>query len=369
MIKSGHPVFFILEWALNHNIRKIIHIDMDYFYAQVEERENPELKGKPIAVGGYSERRGVLCTSNYIARQYGVRAALPTQMALQKCPELIIVPPNFELYKEISQRIKKIFSEYTDLIEPLSLDEAYLDVTHNQSCHNSATLLAREIRQKIKQQENLTASAGISSNKFLAKIASDWKKPNGQFTIPPEDINQFVLNLDIKKIFGVGPVMAKKLNDMDIYQCSDLQVFSLTESIQKFGKMGAMLYERSRGIDNRAVIHHRKRKSLSVEETYEHDLTNLDACLQQIPKLMQKLTQRLIKANTQNKIYKLFVKIKFFDFSQTTVEHINHMMDQSAYEALLKEGFHRGNKAVRLLGLGLRFREKKENDFEQLPLL
>ncbi len=358
-----------LEQALSLNIRKIIHIDMDCFYAQVEERENPKLKGKPIAVGGYSNRRGVLCTSNYIARQYGVRAALPTQMALQKCPDLIVVPPNFELYKEISQKIKIIFSEYTDLIEPLSLDEAYLDVTHNQNCHNSATLLARDIRQKIWQEENLTASAGISSNKFLAKIASDWKKPNGQFTIPPEDISQFVLSLDIKKIFGVGPVMAKKLNDMSIYQCSDLQDFSLTQCIQKFGKMGAMLYERSRGIDTREVISHRERKSLSVEETYEHDLANLDACLQHIPDLIRKLTQRLTKANNQNKIYKLFVKIKFFDFSQTTVEHINSIINQSAYESLLKEGFARGNKAVRLLGLGVRFKEKKENDFEQLSLL
>lgn len=342
---------------------------MDYFYAQVEEREDPSLQGKPVGVGGFSNRRGVLCTSNYIARQYGVRAALPTQMALQKCPELIIVPPNFDLYKEISQNIKAIFSEYTHLIEPLSLDEAYLDVSKNPNYHNSATLLAQDIRRKIWQQEKLTASAGIAPNKFLAKVASDWNKPNGQFTIAPKDIHKFILDLEVKKIFGVGPVMAQKLHDMKIYKCSDLQAFSLDQCVETFGKMGVMLYERSRGTDTRAVISHRERKSLSVEETYPHDLANIYICLQQIPKLIEKLSERLERANSMDKIHKLFVKVKFLDFSQTTAEHLGSNIHLHSYEELLKEGFSRGNKPVRLLGLGVRFKEIKENDFEQLPLL
>lgn len=349
--------------------RKIIHIDMDYFYAQVEEREHPDLKGKPIAVGGFSNRRGVLCTSNYIARQFGVRSAMPTHKALARCPNLVVLKPNFSLYKSVSQSIQSIFKEFTDIIEPLSLDEAYLDVSDNNDFNNSATFIAREIRHRIWHKEQLTASAGIAPNKFLAKVASDWKKPNGQFTVAPQDIPSFILSLEVKKIWGVGPIMAKKLNDMNIYTCADLQSLTLDECMQQFGKMGVALYERSRGIDDKPVVNNRIRKSLSVEETFAYDLPNLESCLNEIPDLFVKLQERLNHSKERN-VYKLFVKIKFSDFTQTTVEHIDNRVSLEHYEPLLKEAFLRQNKPVRLLGLGVRFENPSViQDFEQLPLL
>lgn len=353
---------------ITDGVRKIIHIDMDYFYAQVEEREDPSLNGKPIAVGGNSDRRGVLCTSNYIAREYGVRSAMSTKIALSRCSNLIVIKPNFSLYKEISENIRSIFKEYTDLIEPLSLDEAYLDVTENPQHGNSATLIAQDIRQKIWDKERLTASAGIAPNKFLAKVASDWKKPNGQFTIAPRQVEQFILQLNVKKISGVGPVMTQKLNDMQIYTCADLQRFTIDDCIKHFGKMGIALYERARGIDHKPVVSNRIRKSLSVEETYARDLPDLAACLAELPVLLEKLEERLARSQHKS-IHKLFVKVKFSDFSQTTVEHIDTIIDLQKYQPLMKEAFLRGSKAVRLLGVGVRFKDPTEDDFEQLSLL
>lgn len=347
--------------------RKIIHIDMDYFYAQVEERENPSLKDKPIAVGGDANRRGVLCTSNYIARQFGVRSAMSTYQALQKCPQLIVLPVNFPLYRAVSDNIRDIFAHYTDLIEPLSLDEAYLDVTECDQHQNSATWIAQAIRQDIFKQEHLTASAGIAPNKFLAKVASDWRKPNGQFTVTPNRIESFVFDLPVKKIFGVGPKMADRLHQMDIHTCADLQKLSLTECLQHFGKMGAALYDRARGIDHREVEHERIRKSLSVEETYPQDLKTLNQCEEEIKLLYPKFLDRLERIEEQE-ISKLFVKIKFFDFTQTTVEHTDLAMTLKNYLLLLEEGYQRGNKPVRLLGVGVRFKEKSDGEFEQLRL-
>src|SRR3989338_4643852 len=269
-------------------MRKIIHIDMDCFYAAVEMRENPALRDKPVAVGGTSPR-SVVCTANYKARQYGVHAAMPTRHALTRCPDLILVPVRIELYKNVSEQIRKILHEYTDLVEPLSLDEAYLDVTSASHHDGSATLIAQEIRYRIFQQQALTASAGISINKFLAKVASDWEKPNGQLTIYPEQVSKFVKELPIRKIFGVGKVTQEKMHRMGIHTCFDLQRFTLAEMVHEFGKFGAQLYNLCRGMDEREVKPHRVRKSLSVEETFEQDLADMQACHMILAKLFIEL--------------------------------------------------------------------------------
>lgn len=349
-------------------MRKIIHIDMDYFYAQVEEREDPSLKSIPVAVGGDKDRRGVVCTSNYIARQYGVRSAMSTQQALIKCPNLRVIEPNFTLYREVSNQIRNIFLSYTPLIEPLSLDEAYLDVTGLPFCQGSATWMAQSIRKDIYEQTQLTASAGIAPNKFLAKVASDWQKPNGQFTIPPKAVASFVKALPVKKIFGVGPVMARKLHELNIYTCEDLQHLSLDECIRRYGKIGAALFERARGQDDRVVNNQRIRKSLSVEETYPADLLDLETCMGELRTIYEKLLARLEQVGDRN-ISALFIKVKFHDFTNTTVEHVGNDLNLACFQALLKEGFKRGQKAVRLLGIGVKFTDREEPEFEQLLLL
>ncbi len=250
-------------------IRKIIHIDMDCFYAAIEMRDFPELANKPIAVGGDAKRRGVIATCNYAARQFGIRSAMPTAHALKLCRELILRPVRMDVYQKESQYIRSLLTEYTDLIEPLSLDEAYLDVTESTQCQGSATWIAEEIRARIYQARQLTASAGIAPNKSLAKIASDWHKPNGQMVIRPEDVSAFVLDLPVRKLFGVGPKMEEKLRALNIKTCADLQRYSIEYLLQKFGTMGQRLYELARGIDNRPVNPERIRKSISVEETIQ----------------------------------------------------------------------------------------------------
>jgi len=245
--------------------RKIIHIDMDCFYAAVEIRDNPTLQDKPVAIGGTSKQRGVLCTCNYEARKYGLHSAMPTWIALQKCPELILLPVNMAKYKEVSQSIRQVFSNYTDLIEPISLDEAFLDVSSSDLHKGSATLMAKAIRSDIYQKEHLVASAGVSFNKFLAKIASDWNKPNGQYVIPPQHKDKFISDLPVSKIYGVGRVTANKLHGLNIHTCSDLQQWKLNELLDIFGKYGSVLYYLSRGIDNRVIQTTREAKSVSVE--------------------------------------------------------------------------------------------------------
>lgn len=346
-------------------MRKIIHIDMDCFYAAIEEREHPELKGKPIAVGGPSQHRGVLCTANYEARQYGLRSAMATAHAFKLCPQLNLLPGHFSLYREVSQQIRAIFHEYTDLVEPLSLDEAYLDVTDCKQFNGSATRIAREIRDRIYQEQQLTASAGISVNKFLAKVASDWRKPNGQFVIPPAKVNEFITALPVAKIFGVGKVTQQTLEKMGVITCHDLQQIPLEQLIQRFGKFGIALYKRARGEDERDVQSDRQRKSLSVEHTYPQDLANLEACHDALPDLIVDLKKRLTPHLTQYKINKLMVKVKFHDFEMTTVETRAHEIDPTQLNQLLQAGFNRGNKPVRLLGIGVGFDKK---DSSQLAL-
>lgn len=337
--------------------RKIIHIDMDCFYAAIEMRDYPELKKLPIAVGGSPDRRGVISTCNYHARQFGVRSAMATGYALKLCPNLVIQPTRMAVYREESEFIRAIFSEYTDKIEPLSLDEAYLDVTGSAHHAGSASWIAEAIRTRIYETRGLTASAGIAPNKSLAKIASDWHKPNGQMVIRPEDIAQFMQDLPVNKLFGVGPVMASRLKNLGIQTCGELQQYSKIRLTQQFGSMGERLYDLSRGVDTRPVETTRIRKSVSVEETYVNDLKSLDACLAEAPALLTRLYERMQKASQSSPIHNVFVKLKFDDFQQTTVERLAHQVDIALVHALFKSGWERRARPVRLLGIGVRFAE------------
>lgn len=334
-------------------MRKIIHIDMDCFFAAVEILDKPQFAQKPLAVGGQPGQRGVIATCNYPAREFGVRSAMSSARALQLCPTLTIVHPNFARYKQISKAIQQIFQQYTDLIEPLSLDEAYLDVSDCKLCQGSATWMAQAIRQQILQQFGLTASAGIAPNKFLAKIASDWEKPNGQYVVLPEQIDAFVAALPVKKLFGVGPATAEKLQQMGIVSCADLRQQDLLQLVQRFGKFGERLYQLARGIDDRPVNPHRERKSLSVEHTYHHDLPDLLACETALPALQAEFEQRWQRIGAPE-FRKVFVKIKFSDFSRTTVEMVATTLTLPLLTELLQQGWQRQQRPVRLLGLGVR---------------
>ncbi len=347
--------------------RKIIHIDMDCFFAAIEMRENPALKGKPISVGGHPNSRSVVATCSYEARKFGVHSAMPVSIAVRKCPELICLPVRMDLYKQASKVIHKIFFDYTDLIEPLSLDEAFLDVTTSEHCNGSATLIAQEIMNRIEQSQHITASAGVASNKFLAKIASDWQKPNGLTVIRPEQIDTFIKDVPVSRIFGVGKVTQKKMADLGIQNCADLQQLNTEELERHFGSFGERLYELCRGIDNRPVKTHRIRKSLSVEDTFAKDL-NLDTCLLQIPRLHDDLTKRLRQARKQQKLIPktLFVKMRFYDFTTTTLQMTGTQTSVEAYQHLCKEIWKRGHKAVRLIGIGIQFH--KPDQPEQLEI-
>lgn len=351
-------------------MRKIIHIDMDSFYASVEIRDNPSLKGRPVGIGSPTEKRGVLCTANYEARKYGVKAALPTMYALKICPDLILVKPNFEKYRLVSMQVREIFQEYTDLIEPLSLDEAFLDVSDCKHCEGSATLIAKEIRDKIFKKTKLTASAGIAPNKFLAKIASDWKKPNGQFVVTPEEISKFVFDLPVKKIFGVGKVTAAKLQSHGFETCGDIQKASLLELKTIVGSFGESLYNYSRGIDNREVSTSRERKSISVEHTFREDIIELKEIVKKSEGVFEELKYRLEKKTTDKEdIKSIFVKLKFRDFKQTTVSDLNSRFELSDYAELIKKGFKRKEEPIRLLGLGVQLKTKKKESKYQLNFL
>ena len=340
--------------------RKIIHIDQDCFYAAVEMRDNPNLIGKPVAVGGRSEGRRVLTTANYEARKYGVRSAMPTSRALRLCPQLILVPVHFYKYRAESAKIREVFKKYTDKIQPLSLDEAYLDVTDCSQFEGSATLIAKAIRQDIYNETKLTASAGIAPNKFLAKVASDWNKPNGQFTIAPEKISEFVKELKIEKIPGVGKVTAKKMHSLGIKTCLDLQSYSIEKLTYHFGSWGVRLFDICRGIDEREVKLSGVRKSLSVENTYSKDLITLDECLEKLPKLFNEFSERLQNKKLEHEIHSLVVKVKFYDFTQTTLEKSQYKKpDIKIYKQMLEEAFVRQNKPVRLLGVGVKFKVPK----------
>lgn len=330
---------------------------MDCFYAAIEERENPSLRGKPVAVGG-SERRGVLTTANYEARKYGCRSAMPVFKALELCPHLILVPVRFDLYRSVSSRIRAIFGRFTDLIEPLSLDEAYLDVSHLQS---DGAAIAREIRAQIFEETGLTASAGISSNKLIAKIASDWEKPNGQKSIPEEEIPAFIAGLPVGRLWGVGKKMREKLSALGIETCADLQRLDQIELSRRYGKWGIELWHLCRGLDDREVSPDRTRKSVSSETTFSENIKVLPALIPPMRGMIEGLLEDLANSHSDRVIRSLVVKMKFADFDRTTAERAGHAIDTAIFEELLAEAWKRGNnRPVRLLGVGVRFEDPKE---------
>ncbi len=335
-------------------IRKIIHVDMDAFYASVEQMDNPLLKGKPIAVGGGSAR-GVISAASYEARKFGVKSAMSGRLAEKLCPDLIFVRHRFDRYKEISKKVRKIFLDYTDLVEPLSLDEAYLDVTTNKIGLPSATLIAQEIRKRIFDEIGLTASAGISINKFVAKIASDYNKPNGQKTVNPEDVLSFLEDLDIRKFYGVGKVTAEKMYQKGIFTGKDLKSKSLEYLEGNFGKSGKHYYYIVRGIQNSEVKPNRIRKSLAAERTFSENLSSEIFMLDKLNQIAEEVSKRLDNSNVSGKTITL--KIKYSDFtlqtrSKTLPYYINSksIILDYAKELLYQDEL---KNSVRLLGISL----------------
>lgn len=334
--------------------RKIIHVDMDAFYASVEQMDNPELRGKPIAVGG-GGIRGVVSAASYEARKFGVRSALSGVLAKKYCPDLIFVRPRFDRYKEISNKIRKIFLDYTDLVEPLSLDEAYLDVTENKKGNPSATLIAQEIRRRIYEEVGLTASAGISINKFIAKVASDYNKPNGQKTINPDEVIAFLEQLPIKKFYGVGKVTTEKMYQLGIFTGADLKEKTLEFLEKHFGKSGTYYYFIVRGIHNSEVKPERTAKSVATEHTFRENLTSEIFMLEKLEMIADELENRLKRYNIAGKTVTL--KIKYSDFSlQTRSKTLPYFIsDKSLLFDAAKELLYQEKmkESVRLLGISL----------------
>ncbi len=328
---------------------------MDAFFASVEQLDNPELRGKPVAVGGASER-GVVAAASYEARKYGVRSAMSSKVAKRKCPDLIFVKHRFDRYKEISNQIRAIFPEYTDLVEPLSLDEAYLDVTYSKKGRPSATLIAREIKTRILNETGLTASAGVSYNKFLAKVASDVNKPNGIFVVTPDQAQNFIDNLEVRKFYGIGKVTAEKLNKMGVWFGCDLKLVDRLELTRLFGKAGNYYYDICRGIDNREVQPSRERKSVGAENTFLYDLFIEEELNKEILKIAEKVWERAGRMNVKAKT--LTLKFKYADFEQHTRSKTVETYFSSK-EIFIRESCKLMNaeggfaKGIRLLGLTL----------------
>jgi len=352
-------------------MRKIIHVDMDCFYAAVEMRDNPALAGLPIAVGGSEARRGVISTCNYLAREYGVRSAMASAQALKLCPSLVLVPGRMEVYQQVSKQIGEIYRQYTDVVEPLSLDEAYLDVSDCDQCQGSATLIAQQIRQQIFEQTGLTASAGIAPNKFMAKIASDLNKPNGQYVITPPQVDQFALQLPLNKISGVGKVTFDKLKKLGLLTGQDIRNADMALLHHHFGKFALVLKQRSHGIDERMINPNHQRKSVGVETTLPVDIKGEGACIEILDKLWPELERRLAKVDKTQRIAKQGIKLKFSDFQSTSVEKASNSLDRELCITLLKQAIERANgRAIRLIGLsvGLPTSQSKAKPSPQLPL-
>lgn len=352
------------------HIRKIIHVDMDAFYASVEQLDDPNLEGKALAVGG-SSKRGVVAAASYEARKYGVKSAMSGREASRRCPHLIFVRPRFDRYKEISQQIRKIFFEYTDLVEPLSLDEAYLDVTINKFNFPSATILAREIREKIKAKTGLNASAGISINKFIAKVASDINKPNGQKTIPPEDVIDFLEQLDIRKFYGVGKVTQDKMYRLGIFTGADLKLKSLDYLQEYFGKSGLHYYNVVRGIHLSEVKPTRIRKSLGAERTFSENISSEIYMLDKLDDIAEEVERRLKNSQVAGKTITL--KLKYSDFSiQTRSKTLKFFIASKALimeetRALLYQ--EPVKDSIRLLGISLSNLNTEESKSVKTPII
>jgi DNA polymerase-4 len=350
--------------------RKIIHVDMDAFYASVEQRDNPELRGKPVAVGGPRER-GVVAAASYEARKFGVHSAMPSVTAKRKCPNLIFVHPRFDVYRAISLQIREIFAEYTPIIEPLSLDEAYLDVTENHKGMTSATRIAEEIRARIRAETELTASAGVSYNKFLAKLASDHRKPDGLFVITPEMGPAFVETLPVRKFHGVGPATAKKMNRLGIDTGLDLREQTLNFLQQHFGKAGSYFYWAARGVDERPVRADRIRKSIGAENTFPADLFTYEAACEALREIIDKVWQHCERSGSRGRTVTL--KVKFANFRQITRSRTGEAQIGTRGEleqlgnALLEPLFPVG-KGIRLLGVSLSSLAAMESRERQVSL-
>ncbi|MBR9828145.1 MAG: DNA polymerase IV [Oceanospirillales bacterium] len=349
--------------------RKIIHLDCDCFFAAVEMLAHPEWRDVPLAVGGAATRRGVIATCNYPARRFGIHSAMPTAKALQLCPQLVLVSGNMAHYREVAEQIFAIYRRFTHLIEPVSIDEAYLDVTDSTLLGGSATRIAEAVRQQVREETGITVSAGVAQNKFLAKVASDWNKPDGLCVITPEQQAEFMVQLPVKKIPGVGPRTQEKLMGLGVGTCTELQALSLVELQNHFGRFGERLWQLSRGEDMREVRTHRERKSVSVEHTYSQDRPDLASCMDQLETLMADLEQRYERHRESRQILGLVVKVKFNDFNQTTAECRSEHPHQGLFASLLEEAWQRGSRPVRLLGVGYRLGPKEgEAEAEQLPL-
>ena len=349
--------------------RKILHVDADAFYCAVEQRDNPCLKGKAFAVGGKVESRGVIATCSYEARRAGIHSAMPSYAAMQKCPGLLIIPPRFSAYKKASEHMHAVFSRYTSEIEPLSLDEAYLDVS---DCGKSATLTAQAIMRAVTEKAGITVSVGAAPNKFLAKIASDWNKPAGMYVITPGEVQAFLVNLPVGKIPGVGKVTQKKLQEKGIPTCGILQQHSQVELNQWFGSFGQKLWDMARGIDDRPVETNKRRKSLSVEHTYHENLLDESVIRKKILFLLDEFNDRFQKIQHEYRVHKRFVKVKFSDFVQTTLEEKVEgypLSSETHFTDLTIQAFRRGNRPVRLLGIGVRLLDQDtDQDMVQLVL-
>jgi DNA polymerase-4 len=353
--------------------RKIIHVDMDAFYASVEQRDNPEYRGQPIVVGGTPEQRGAVAAASYEARKFGIHSAMPARVARQRCPQVIFVKPRFEVYREISQQVRSIFARYTDLIEPLALDEAYLDVTENRVGEPSAIAIAKAIRRDIYQETQLTASAGVSVNKFLAKIASGMNKPNGLFVILPEHAEAFVATLPIEKFHGIGQVTAAKMRELGIHAGADLRAWSEADLVAKFGKVGHFYFRVARGQDDRPVNPNRIRKSIGAEKSFSPDLETLSEMEAALTNLAQRVGQRLQEQRRGG--YTLTLKIKYSNYRQITRSHTQAqpIRDPAKLLTLGKTMLHEhldADAKVRLLGLALSNLEPlpSEQTFVQLTL-
>ncbi len=353
-------------------VRKIIHVDMDAFYASVECRDEPSYRGKPLVVGGMPEERGVVCTASYEARQYGIHSAMPARLAAQKCPHLIFVRPRFHVYKEVSDQIREIFLEYTDLMEPLSLDEAYLDVTENKKGMPSASLLAKELQDRIYETTALTASAGVSCNKFLAKTASGYRKPAGLYLIPPAAAESFVAELAIDRFYGIGPVTAEKMRSLGVHNGADLRNWSEADLIKNFGKAGSYYYQIARGIDDRPVEPNRIRKSLGAEESFARDLIDVSSMLNALQEIAATLERRMLANNAAGKT--LTLKVKYADYVQVTRSRTLTISIAKADEMLpiaaeLLRTTEVEQRHARLLGLAItQLDGEKDTDFLQLTL-
>lgn len=339
--------------------RQVLHVDCDCFFASVEMRDRPELKSLPLAIGGAKDRRGVISTCNYVARKYGVRSAMPTAHALQLCPDLKLMPGNMEKYRTVSQEVMAILRDYGSQFQQVSIDEAYLELPP----FSNGELVARQIREQVEHELGITVSIGIAPNKFLAKVSSDWNKPNGQFMVAPWEVDGFVAALPIRKIPGVGPKSAEKLHNMGIERCEHLREFTLTDLLNQFGKFGKLLFDRSRGVDPRALSVGGDRKSISIERTYPEDLKSEAEIVAALDGLWERFENRVAGAKTQPQHLAPYVKLKYFDFQVMTLANHELACSRESYATLLKSAFAKNGKPVRLVGLGGRL---KLQDIDQL---